>query len=372
MPCIVFSDPHIIGEVAGGAETQIWLLAMGFKQAGWDVHYVTDTKVDVQERGGIRLHTLSECPSYKHYDCFRQTLRTIGPNVIYQRGRKSYTGLAARYASEHSVPMIFATSMDVDCQRNKQVSRALRQPRRFLRDLRRLPELYKQDRETLAGMSQASIVFTQTLEQQSALRKILGTKSVVIRNLHPVPPERDLQKKDSPVVLWLASVKQWKRPELFLKLAGAMTATDCRFVMAGRLADRDQYARLLRSYANGNGKFRYIEHVDLDESNRLIAEASIFVNTSRPFEGFPNTFVQSWLRRTIVVSLLVDPDGFLRSQNIGRRSGSIGTMITDIQELLEDEQVRLAMGERSREFAIHTFGFDRNFPRVESLVRELL
>ena len=55
--------------------------------------------------------------------------------------------------------------------------------------------------------------------------------------------------------------------------------------------------------------------------NRLLARSHIFVNTST-HEGFPNTFIQSWLREVVVVSLQVDPDQVLERQQVGIAAGS--------------------------------------------------
>jgi hypothetical protein len=39
----------------------------------------------------------------------------------------------------------------------------------------------------------------------------------------------------------------------------------------------------------------YVGPVSLEEVNVWLARSSIFVNTSLPRQGFPNTFIQAWL-----------------------------------------------------------------------------
>ena len=372
MSTIIFADPHIIGETIGGAEVQLWMLARGFCEAGWDVHYVTDAALSETQREGVILHSLAGFESERHKEKFFSTLCSINPDVIYQRGRKSYTGLAGQYAEENNTPLIFSTSMDVDCQRYKDIGRLFQRPEELIRKLRILPHRFKRDITSLRGMRQATLILTQSNLQKDLLRKNLALESRVFRNLHPVPDKEGIKKSEPGTVLWLASVKRWKRPELFIELAESLRRNNYRFVLAGRLADRKEYADLLASYTKKNPNFQYIENVDLDESNRLIAKASIFINTSEPFEGFPNTFIQSWLRNTVTLSLNVDPDGLIRKKNIGRLSGDLSTMSNQVIELMEDDRLRREMGSNARNFAIEKFGYSNNFNKIETLARDLV
>src|SRR3569833_4221583 len=60
----------------------------------------------------------------------------------------------------------------------------------------------------------------------------------------------------------------------------------------------------------------FLGHRSTAEVNQYLARASVFVNTS-VHEGFPNTFVQAWLRDAVVVSLTVNPDGVLDRRAVG-------------------------------------------------------
>lgn len=371
MSTILFADPHIIGETIGGAEVQLWILAKGFHDAGWQVHYVTDASLSEKMRDGVFLHSLADVEAKQHSEKFHSCLKSINPDVIYQRGRKSYTGLVGQYAMETETPFIFSTSMDIDCQRYKELGRIFKNSKNVLNKLRILPHRYKQDASSLKGMRQATVILTQSRLQKELLRKNLAMQSKVFRNLHPVPDEELTTKGQPPIVLWLASVKRWKQPELFIDLAESLREYDIRFVLAGRLADREAYENTLINYEKKNPNFKYIESVDLDRSNELIANASVFVNTSEPFEGFPNTFIQSWLRNTVTISLNVDPDNLLTQQNIGRLSGSAALLSKQVRELLENDAMRVEMGKHAREYAIENFGYSKNFPVINKLAGDL-
>lgn len=370
MPSILFSDPHILGATTGGAEVQLWMLATSFCSSGWEVHYVTDTPLSESEREGIRLYSTAKSQDNEQA-CF-SVYNEIKPDIIYQRGRKSHTGLAGKYAVETGTPSIFATSMDIDCRYFKEAGRLLQQDSGFAVKLRLLPRRVRQDLSSLAGMKKASLILAQSELQKGLLKKNLGLESILFRNLHPVPDSSEIEKDDPPLVLWLASVKQWKRPEFFIELAESLKDKDYHFILAGRMADPDPYESMLHDYDKSNPNFDYIEEIDLEQSNRLIARASLFINTSEPFEGFPNTFIQSWLRQTLVLSLVVDPDELISKHGLGVMTGDLETMADRIVSLLGKPEKMAEMGENARRFAIKEFGLDENFSHIESIVRDLI
>jgi len=370
LPSILFSDPHILGATTGGAEVQLWVLATSFFSSGWEVHYVTDAPLSESEREGIRLYSLTK--SQGDVPVFFSVLKKIKPDIIYQRGRKSHTDLVARYAVETDTPSIFATSMDIDCRYFKEAGRLLQQDFRIAAKLRLLPRRVRQDLSSLAGMKKASLILSQSELQKGLLKRNLGLESTLFRNIHPVPHSSEIEKDDPPLVLWLASVKRWKRPEKFIELAESLRGRDYHFILAGRMADRDQYESTLHDYEKTNPNFEYIEKVDLEESNKLIARASVFINTSKPFEGFPNTFIQSWLRQTAVLSLLVDPDNLISNHALGSVTGDLVTMSKEIINLLDSPQALNEIGMNARKFASKEFGLSENFGRIEGLARKLI
>ena len=65
------------------------------------------------------------------------------------------------------------------------------------------------------------------------LRANFGLESLVIPNGHPAPSRQGI-RADPPVVLWVANIKAWKQPEIFMDLAKRLNATDAKSVMAGK------------------------------------------------------------------------------------------------------------------------------------------
>jgi glycosyltransferase involved in cell wall biosynthesis len=99
--------------------------------------------------------------------------------------------------------------------------------------------------------------------------------------------------------------------------------------------------------------FKYLGKKKVEEVNELLESAHLFVNTSqRGGEGFPNTFIQAWLRCVPVVSLEVNPDQLLDGQNTGICSGHFDQLVEDVKTLLSDVGRLAQMGKTARKIAI--------------------
>ena len=85
----------------------------------------------------------------------------------------------------------------------------------------------------------------------------------------------------------------------------------------------------------------------------LIDRARIFLNTSS-IEGFPNTFLQSWVRGVPVVSFF-DPDGLVNRLQLGRIANSLDDMREGLRGLIDVPVFRETVGRRAREYVLREF-----------------
>jgi glycosyltransferase involved in cell wall biosynthesis len=81
-----------------------------------------------------------------------------------------------------------------------------------------------------------------------------------------------------------------------------------------------------------------------------LSRAKVFINTSEA-EGFPNSFLQAWVRSVPVVSFF-DPDGLISRNGLGFSPIGIADMATAVHRFVRDAGIRRESGEIAREFSL--------------------
>lgn len=148
----------------------------------------------------------------------------------------------------------------------------------------------------------------------------------------PRPRPRTAEKTID--LLWIARCQPIKRPHLFLDLAGRLPQTRCRMV-----CPREDAAlwETVRARAAGMPNVEFIERVPYHEVQDVYDAAKIFVNTSE-WEGWPNSFIQSGLGETALLSLDVNPDGLFENFRPGEFvGGDFDVLVSQASRLLSDE-----------------------------------
>ena len=367
MPRICLICRHYVKYHTGGAEVQVHILAREFQKKGWDVHCIASDIPGREDDEGITLH-----PFVRDRCKVTATLDDIDADIFYQRGRTFHVDTFARYAKRNGRPFILGFSRDDDCRRFAHA------PLVFSRERGNPAKLVwglllacRTDITSLRGMRTATTIVCQTRQQREMLKHNLNIAAHVLNNIHPVPNQEEIRKREPPMILWLANLKKWKQPEAFLELAGRCQDVDCRFVLAGKMASSEYRLPVNEALARFNN-LEYCEDVDFRESNRLIGSASVFVNTSLSHEGLPNTFIQSWLREVPTISLNVDPDDMIKQERVGYHSGSMDRMEADLRRLISDAELRTEMGRTARAFAVERFGVEKNFGRFYEMAEKLI
>jgi glycosyltransferase involved in cell wall biosynthesis len=269
-------------------------------------------------------------------------LREIGPDVIYQRVACAYTGLCALYSRRRSVPMLWHVAHDTD------VAPQVIEP------ARNLPRQRLEKWAVGFGARNATGIVVQTQHQAQLLKQHYNRNAeMVIPNFHPAATEI-IDKSAQLTVLWIANLKQWKRPEVFVRLAGRFAMRrDIRFIMVGAPAAEGGNAAWRNTLMNAieaAPNLCFLGEKTQTEVNALLAQSHVLVNTST-HEGFPNTFIQAWLRDAAVVSLSVDPDGVLERCKVGIAAHTEAALETAVRRLLDDPEALSEYAQRGREHA---------------------
>lgn len=191
----------------------------------------------------------------------------------------------------------------------------------------------------------AKQVFVQNKTDIENLQRSTKVTSVAIPNAHRLVEWCENQRD---TILWIGRSAKIKRPMLFIDLAEKMP--DENFTMICQCATGDKKYHKLAARAKRVENLQFIEQVGFDEIGSYFQRAKVFVNTSDA-EGFPNTFIQACEFGTPILSLDVNPDGFLDEYNCGICcDGSLDHLADSLRFMLAEDRY-IEMGKKARKYA---------------------
>ncbi len=208
------------------------------------------------------------------------------------------------------------------------------------------------------GVAGCDVRFAMTEDQAQWFKK-RGQSCGMYRNLILPRSVPRTGKKDVDL-LWVARCQSIKRPHLFLDLVEQLPDLRCEMICPREdVALWESVAARAATFPNLVFRQKVPYHVIQERYD----SANLFVNTST-FEGWPNSFIQSGLGHTALVSLDVNPDElFLRYQLGIFAGGNLQRMLSEIQELLKNgERLEHAQAECER-FVSELHDNDRNVDR---------
>lgn len=343
-------------DTPGGAELQSHLISSELASRSHDCHYLaydSDRQLP-EEIDGVTVHS-DRCSGYRE---IVRRADDLDCDVYYFR---NMADLPLAYYTEKFIPgtVVYNISHDRQCIPLVGIDHTLGGTT--------IGKTYANSRALFyrSFLSGIDNLVVQTSKQQRALAQNRGIDATIVGNGQRAP-DSAIEKESPPVVLWLASIKEWKRPELFADLAAACTDLPATFQIVGRPSVR-QLANRIQRRAAGLQNLKYLGGCSIPESNEYIADASVFVNTSRE-EGFPNTFIQSWFRRTPVVSASVDPESALTDHEIGFLSGNFESLVEDVQKLVTDAELRTELGTNAYHYAKKNHDISVVVDRLETVL----
>jgi len=344
----------------GGAELQAHYLSNEFKKDGHEIHYIFDSDKEVKIKDPkifyYPLHDFGRLFCYLNFFPIGNLLKKIQPDIIYQRVKFAYTGIIAYYAKKNSIKMVYNISSDAECVKNK-----IKINKTFV------PNIIN-EYMGIYGIKNSNLIITQTHYQQKLLKQNFGLDSRVVPNGHPIP-SCPFKKTTPPIVTWIANIKPLKQPEMFIKLAQECQDIEAQFIIVGRLEGKE-YKKSFSEKIKKIPNLKYLGELPFEKTNELLSKASLLVNTSLQ-EGFPNTYIQAWMRETPVIALNADPDDLIKKYKIGYHSGNFKQMVKDIQYLIENECIRKEMGKRARKYAVENHDIKKIGKKYLEIFEEL-
>jgi glycosyltransferase involved in cell wall biosynthesis len=351
-PHVCFVAPHIwpvlVGDrsiaISGGAETRQSILARALVRAGFRVTVITLDfgQPELSMVDGITvIRTHKEGAGFPGIRFFFPRLTSWWSGLgradadIYIQSTAAYlTAVVAYFCGRHGKCFIYSGASDPDFDYSQLWKKF--QGRLGWRDSR----MYQW------GLRRADGIVAQHKGQVEACRRWYDREAVEIPNCY-APPLTDVAGRDG-VILWVGTVKSLKRPELFLDLARRLPHLQFRMVGgAGQGAEAAVFAKIRQS-ALTLSNVEFVGFVPFVDVETHFDAARLFVNTS-DYEGFPNTFLQSWARGIPTVSFF----------NCGAEHGerSIGYVCKDLAEmgavtlrLSEDDLLWAQEGERAKTY----------------------
>ena len=330
----------------GGAQLQQTLLAKAFARQGYSVSMVVGDygQEDGASWSGVRTYKAYSAREgipvvrflHPRWTKLCAAMRRAAADVYYVSCAGAQVGQVAMWAAKNGRRMIFRVASDADCD-----------PRRLLISYWRDRKLYEY------GLRRASAVLTQSTKQQRLMQGNYGLDSTVVRSLVD-PPERVLPFAERDIsLLWISNIQQLKRPEVFLELAPRLDPCSASMVGGPMPHAHDLYEQIaVRAARVGNLTFH--GRLPYRATNRVFDRARVFINTSAT-EGFPNTFLQAWIRGIPVVSF-IDPDEVIRREGLGHAVANLEEMAGAAQRLAADSQAWLEASARCRAYVARHYG----------------
>jgi len=282
----------------------------------------------------------------------------IEPEIIYQRGQLPFLGVAAFYCKSHNCKLIWHIALENDVI-----------PFRF--ELKKSVIIDYLNKKFLEyGIRRADCIIGQAKYQDELLKRNYGRGcDSIIPNFHPLP-KKEIKKSEAPLrIVWVANFKRWKHPEIFIELAERFkNYEDVYFIMIGRPGEK-KWQEKLEDRIDRIDNLQYLGERPIGEVNRILCKSHILVNTSR-YEGFPNTFIQAWMRKVVAVSLYVDPDDILVKEGIGFRSGTIMNMAEQLKKLIDNRNLREKMGKKAQNYAYNNYSVEKNVNKIVNLLED--
>ena len=323
----------------GGAEFQAWNILELIKAKGHEVCYVYLSENDNEEthlntklyRIKKRKFTERLFGKIVYYFQLKKILEDIKPNIIYHRNISSLSLAAISYCSLQKCKFFLHLAHIRDVENELYFGGNIL--KRFFDFLIKRKIIFNADK-----------IVAQAQYQTDLLEKNFNRSSdLIMPNIHPITDNK-IVKQDKLSVLWVANLKSWKQPQVFINLAEACQDLDAGFVMIGRNNLGEEF-KVVMERIHKLENLSYLGELPLFEVNKFLSKSHVFVNTSLQ-EGFPNTFIE-----VSVVSLHVDPDNVLVENKIGFHSRTFDQLVKDINLLAKDSRLRKKMGERSRQYA---------------------
>ena len=278
---------------------------------------------------GWQLPVLAHHAICRRLDCWCE--RTIGrivnqrPDVVCAFGVSDDTADVVHTCGRFGIPSVILIASDHNIDS------------RYLRDRRYRGRFGEHASRCVAALQGTDRIVVQSKKQQELLRKHYGRDSILIKNpIRIVDSTPDRETSDGRnTVLWIGRADTvQKHPARCITLAHK-----CPEVFFEMIMNRKEPGVFEQICQDAPSNVTIIESVPHDQMVHYFQKAKICISTSS-LEGMPNALLQAAKCETPIVSLNVDPDGFISGPPCGLvAGGDLDVMASQIRELWNSPQL---------------------------------
>ena len=321
-PCL--KNDFSIDERIGGAEIQQILIAREFKKRGLNISFITSDygQKDEEIIDGIKVYKASKPKEgfkfirffYPNLVKLWKALKRANAEIYYVRGAGFIPGVLALFSKMYGKKFVFGSASDTNFCLSKLKKTRLK------RDL----FLY------VFGLKRANAIIVQNNKQKEDLLRNFRLNGILIRNYYrPIVNVNNPQKN---IILWVSTIKEIKRPELFIELA--RNFPNEKFVMIGGPNKKeDSFYDYIKEKSKKIKNLTFMGFQPFEFTEKIFESCKLFVNTSN-YEGFPNTFLQAWSRGIPVLST-VDPDNIVKENGLGLVAKNESELILQMKNFVD-------------------------------------
>lgn len=338
--------PEYRRHIIGGEAVQQALLGRALARRGHDVSMVV---ADQGQEDGARWESIRIFSAYR-LDAGLPGLRFVYPrwtgmwsalkradaDVYYTSCAGMQVGLVALFCRHLRKGFVFRIASDTDCDESRLLVR------------------FARDRWLYAyGLRRADAILAQSVSQAETLARNYGLPSRVAGLLveQPLPTAaRDID------VLWVSNIRREKRPDRILELAATLPDVKIHLV-GGSLRNEDALFCEVERAARVMANVSFHGALPYWDANELYGRSRLLVNTS-DVEGFPNSYLQAWIRGVPVVTL-IDPDRVIEREGLGAAVRSPAEIAGAVRHLLAHPAAWKAASERCRAYMEREYGDDK-------------
>jgi glycosyltransferase involved in cell wall biosynthesis len=330
----------------GGEAVQQTLLAKAFRDLGFSVSIIDRDfgQPDGEVIDGIRVwKTMREGDGlpglrflHPRLTSVYRALKNADADLYYQSCAGVMTGATAWFCKTFGRRFVFRIAHDNDCIPGKHI----------------LGKVYCRDSMIYHyGLRRADMIAAQSSTQQDLLRRHFGLESEIVNMAVELPEDPELSERDIDV-LWVNNIRPFKRPELVLEVAKLLP--EFRFVMIGGPAPgAEPLFNRIEDLAAKLDNLKFLGQVPYHQVNAYFSRSKVFFNTSET-EGFPNSFLQAWIRGVPVISFF-DPDSTISANGLGEVPRTVDDMACSIRRILTEVVNPDSVSHRVRNYASSHF-----------------